>query len=216
MLINDIVTKNPADRVKKIKNNEEKNVVYLNEDEIAEIRENIYYCVNTEDNQFVNRNLAIFNIGVTTGLRVSAIININVDDIDFKEMSMQVIEKGNKYRTVFIGENTMDSIKKWLVDRDKILKDNNKTSDALFLNSHGERITISCIRYMLKRETSFLGKNITPHKLRSTCAMNLYDKTHDIYLVQQQLGHKNIQNTEIYAKASEKRRRDATNILDNI
>ena len=65
----------------------------------------------------------------------------------------------------------------------------------------------------MRRETSEFDKKITPHKMRSTCATKLYNKEGDIYLVAQQLGHKNIKNTMIYAQATEERRK-AANILD--
>ena len=64
---------------------------------------------------------------------------------------------------------------------------------------------------MLSEET---GKKITPHKMRATCATRLYESTGDIYLVQQQLGHKSIENTKRYAKVSDEKRREAASILD--
>ena len=66
----------------------------------------------------------------------------------------------------------------------------------------------------IKRYTKGINKHITPHKMRSTCAMKLYDKTGDIYLTAQQLGHANIKNTMIYAKATDEKRRMAAEILD--
>ena len=61
-----------------------------------------------------------------------------------------------------------------------------------------------------------IDKNITPHKMRSTCGMNLYNKTGDIYLTQNVLGHSNIKNTMIYVKATEKQQRAAVNTLDSL
>ena len=60
------------------------------------------------------------------------------------------------------------------------------------------------------------GKKLTPHKMRATCATRLYEQTGDIYLVQQQLGHKNIKNTERYAKVSDQKMTEAANILNNL
>jgi site-specific recombinase XerC len=60
------------------------------------------------------------------------------------------------------------------------------------------------------------GKKISPHKLRSTCAVNIYEQTGDIYLAKEVLGHKNVANTQRYAMASAKKKRNAANILDNL
>lgn len=218
LLDNDIVDKNPTDKVRKVKNNKQKDIVYLTPKEIEEIRDNIEtgYKAHGNDLLFCKRDLAIFNIGVSTGLRISAIVNINLEDIDFDNNTISVVEKGNKYRTVYIGENTKKSILNWLEDKKKYWSDVSDKSDALFINQSGERLRSSYVNTTLKRVTETLDKKITPHKLRSTCAMNLYEQTHDIYLVQQQLGHKDIRNTEIYAKASDAKRREAANILDNL
>ena len=77
-------------------------------------------------------------------------------------------------------------------------------------------MTTECVRQLIKRNTYNIDKNITPHKMRATCATRLYEQTGDIYLVQQQLGHKSINNTRRYAKVSEQKRRDAAYILDAI
>ena len=61
-----------------------------------------------------------------------------------------------------------------------------------------------------------INKKITPHKMRSTCGMNLYGKTGDIYLTQSVLGHENINNTKIYVKATEEQRKRAADILDDL
>ena len=66
----------------------------------------------------------------------------------------------------------------------------------------------------IQKVTQNLDKNITPHKMRSTCAMKTYTKTGDIYLTAQQLGHKSLRNTTIYAKATEEMRREVAALLD--
>ena len=115
-------------------------------------------------------------------------------------------------RDIYIGDNTIQSIRTWLVDREKYAK--NSAQKALFISQKGNRISNSTVERMMKKETAGFGKRITPHKMRSTCATKLYNKKGDIYLVAQQLGHKNIRNTMIYAQATEDNRRMAADILD--
>ena len=87
---------------------------------------------------------------------------------------------------------------------------------ALFVNKNGDRLTIGAVQYIVNLCGMYIGKHLSTHKLRSTCAMMLYDKTGDIYLVQQQLGHKDIRNTMIYAKAYEKKMKKTVKLLDEI
>lgn len=72
------------------------------------------------------------------------------------------------------------------------------------------------IAEIIKRNTINIDKHITPHKMRSTCATNLYEKTNDIYLVQEVLGHKNIANTRRYARMSEEKKKNAADIMDKL
>lgn len=212
LIKNDYADKNPCDNDMKLKILEKDTVVYLTDKEVKSIKNSIsnedYY-----DERLRSRDLCVIQIGCSTGLRVSAIVNIDIEDIDFENKYITVIEKGNKKRNVYIGDNTIQCIKKWMNDRTIIMEDNVK--GALFINPQThKRISTSVIRRILQRETQTMNKHITPHKMRSTCAMKLYDKTGDIYLTAQQLGHANIKNTMIYAKATEEKRRMAADLLD--
>lgn len=206
---NEFVINNPCSAKKKLKIEEKTSVIYMTDSEVKKIKGNaavnkIKYC---------NRDLCIITLGCATGLRVSAIVNIDIDDIDFEQHTITVIEKGDKKRVIFIGENTTDSILKWMRDRAEILK--GKEEKALFISQKTKkRLSVDAVQDMIRKNAKGIGKHITPHKMRSTCGMKLYDKTGDIYLTAQQLGHKNIQNTMIYAKATEEKLKKAAEILD--
>jgi len=212
LIKNGFVDKNPCDNDMKLKIAEKESVVYMTDEEIHKLKENIVSCKNRHSDRFVLRDLCIVQLGCATGLRVSAIVNIDIDDIDFEQMTIKVVEKGNKVRTIYIGENTVNSIKNWLKER--VITVRNKEERALFIGNHGGRMSASAVRNLLKHDAGEFGKHITPHKMRSTCAMKLYDKTGDIYLTAQQLGHANVKNTMIYAKATEEKRRMAADLLD--
>lgn len=209
LLENHIVKENPCIGKKAPKDAEIHDVVYMTEEDI---RKMIKAISDNEDYDIIMRDLAIFELGCKTGLRVSAIVNIDISDIDFKNMTITVIEKGNIKKKVYVGEKTMEAITDWIKYR------NSCETDALFVNSRGSRMKVLHVQKMIRDYANKAGldKKITPHKMRATCATNLYEATGDIYLVQQQLGHKNISNTMKYARVSDKKRREATDILDNL
>lgn len=204
---NELISKNPCSSDMKLKIEEKDSVIYMTETEVDKIKS------TTLDRKFKykNRDLCIITLGCSTGLRVSAIVNIDIEDIDFDENTITVVEKGKKKRTIYIGNNTADMIRSWMDERESIVGNN---QGPLFISQKKNRISVRAVQEMMQKVSKGMGKHITPHKMRSTCAMKLYEKTGDIYLTAQQLGHANIKNTMIYAKATEDRRREAAMILD--
>lgn len=204
---NDLIKANPYNSDMKLKQDKSDTVVYMTEDEINKVKQ----AAVSAKIKYANRDLCIITLGCSTGLRVSAIRNIDIEDIDFEDRTISVIEKGNKKRIIYIGDNTIRVIKTWMEDRAKIY---GNYTGPLFMSQKGNRMAVRTIQDMIHNATKGIGKHITPHKMRSTCAMRLYEKTGDIYLTAQQLGHTNISNTMIYAKATEERRREAAELLD--
>lgn len=212
---NDIIEKNPCKKVEVPKDKEEKNITSLTTEEIRVIQNNIINRGKKRGKRYNTRDLCIISLGFTTGLRVSAITEINVSDIDFDNNTITVIEKGNIKRKIMIGDKTKELLLKWINERNKLLIGHEPT-DALFINKNKTRISTTSIRKMIAKESYNINKHVTPHKMRSTCATNLYEATGDIYLVQAQLGHSNIANTRRYAKISNEKITLATSILNNL
>jgi len=205
------ITENPCDDADTPHPNNKKEVVFMTPDEVRQVESVI--AQNSRRN-LVARNLAIFSLGCTTGLRVESIVEINVADLDLEHGSITVVEKGNKERTVYLGRKTINYIRKWLEVRDKMEKED---TDALFLTPvTKKRITTFTVTNMLKESTKCIGKKITPHKMRSTCGTNLYQKTGDIYLVAQVLGHNNIASTKRYAQVDKTKRTNAAKIMNDL
>lgn len=204
---NDFVKANPCSKESKLKTESSDTVIYMTEEEVEQIK----LKVANGRPKHASRNLCIITLGCATGLRVSAIRNIDIEDIDFEEKVIHVIEKGNKKRDVLIGDNTIKIIRNWMRDREKVY---GTTTGPLFLSQKKNRLSVRMIEEMIQAAAEGIDKHITPHKMRSTCAMRLYDRTGDIYLTAQQLGHANISTTMIYAKATDDRRREAATILD--
>ena len=212
----DIIEKNPCAKIKTPKDTKQRTVVYMTEDEIDdtrfEIRNNI---ADRQDSELMaTRNLLIFNLGCRTGLRESAIAEINVEDIDFVSKKITVTEKGGVTRDVWIGDDTINLIREWLGIRAKILGDKVDTCNALFISNRKKRISNVSIYSIITGATKKLDKHISPHKMRSTCAVMIYEKTGDIYAAADVLGHKNIQNTKKYTTVSERKKASLANMLD--
>lgn len=210
-----VVDVNPCDDVETPRDNKEHEIVVMKQDDIDEMLLNIKNGINSykckeSQKKWRTRDELIIILGITTGLRVSALVGINVSDINFKNGYIRVNEKGNVDKKVFIGNKTKKLLQKWLEERE-VMYDN--LDDAVFICNGGKRMSVRTMENIIKKISN--GK-FTPHKMRATCATRLYEATGDIYRVQQQLGHKSIKNTERYAKVSEKKKMESANILDSM
>lgn len=208
----ELVDKNPCKRASKPKLKGVKDVVYLTEEEIELIKSNIR---NNTKGWCRTRDLAILVLAIRTGMRVTSICEINISDINFEEGYITAVEKGNKVREIPISENTIKMLLNWIDERNAMWGTYEK-NDALFVANTRKRISQKSIERMVKKNSKGINKKITPHKLRSTCATNLYDKTGDIYLVADVLGHANIQNTKRYTNIGQEKKNKVKEIMDSI
>lgn len=219
---NDYIEKNPCNRLKAPKVNQQPTPVIMTKEEINKIKDYILYSEKTfyhndENEEYWRlRDYLIFTLGCRTGLRCSAIAAIDISDINMDDNFFSVTEKGNVLRNIYFGDNTKEIIQKWIVARSRIMS--NDTTPALFITKKRERISTNTIGYMIGRYASDVipDKHITPHKMRSTCATNLWEETHDIYMVANQLGHKNLANTKRYTDIAESESRRVATILDEL
>lgn len=209
---NKYIDTNPVSKKTRPKNTDNPSVTYLTEKEINDMIESIK---EKAPKSMVNRDLCIFILGVTTGLRVAAITQINIEDVDFDNRVIRVIEKRNKSFNIILGETICVLLKNWMEDRKKYFFD--ADTNALFVSQYKKRISYDAVRkLMIKYADGVTTKNVTPHVMRHTCATNLYEKTGDIYLCSAQLHHSNVTTTQRYAEISDKSMQKAANILDDI
>lgn len=212
LVMDDYIDINPMTKTKRPKNKKEKPIVYLEQDEISSIIDRVK---NESKPQFVNRDLAIITLGVGTGIRVGALVQINVNDIDFKENTIHVIEKGGKERYLKFGTNTRNILSAWLIDRETYFKD--VDTDALFISQHRRRLTTEGVRkFMDKYANGINGKHITAHSMRKSAATNLVKAGVDIQTVADMLGHQSVTTTQRYAAVLEQNKQQATDALDNL
>jgi site-specific recombinase XerD len=189
----------------------EHTVTYLTPQEI----ESIFMRIQTESRKKKkNRDICIVALGLTTGLRVSAIVNINIENIDFDMNTIKIIEKGRKIRTISFAENLRNILLVWLKDREIYF--NGEQTGPLFLSQKKTRLSIDAVGAVINKYTDHLQKHITPHKLRSSAAMNLYGAGTDILTISSLLGHESVTTTQRYVQAYEENKKKATNILDNL
>lgn len=162
-----------------------------------------------------NRDRLIFSLGVTVGLRVSAISQLDVDDIDLEHNTLQVIEKGDKYRVVEFGDNLKEQFKVYLEEREKYY--GKLPTNALFISQKKQRISNNTIRELLaKYADGVTDKHVSAHTLRRTSANLLYNKTGDIYLVGNHLGHADISTTKRYISVDEERQKNKVAFMDSV
>lgn len=149
-----------------------------------------------------NRDRLIFAMLLVTGLRISGLMSINVSDVSDiitgKRKGFEAIDKEEHIKTYYLDDKTIDLLKIWLKDRERILGEHQ--TDALFISLQKRRMTNAAVRAVVKKYTANIPEHVTPHKLRSTFATNLYEATGDIYIVADCLGHSNPQTTQRYAK----------------
>ena len=168
-----------------------------------------------EDNRNMERDYAIITLFLNCGMRLSELVGININDIDFSENKMNVIGKGNKERTIYLNKACMRAVHEYLDVRPKdgIKTDKLNSRKALFLSERRERISKRTVQHIVDKELIAAGldtKKYSTHKLRHTAATLMYQYGNvDIRALQEVLGHESISTTEIYTHVANQQARDA-------
>lgn len=157
------------------------------------------------DSPFDYRNKAMLELMYGSGLRVSELVNLELNDIDITNCLIRISGKGSKEREVPIGEYSIDYLKKYLDVRDSLLKGG--PCNKLFVNNHGKGISRQGFFKMLKNLLleKGLNPNISPHTLRHSFATHLVNRGADLRSIQEMLGHSDISTTKIYTKVSDEK-----------
>jgi len=146
------------------------------------------------------RNKAMIELLYASGMRVSELLNMNLNDLYLKMGFVRCMGKGSKERIVPIGEVATGALEVYLRgSRQELLKES-KQVDALFLNRLGNRMSRQGFWKILKAQAKIagIGKEISPHKLRHSFATHLTQNGADLRVVQELLGHADISTTQIY------------------
>ena len=156
--------------------------------------------VNITDDAILSvRDHAILELFYSSGLRLSELVNLNLDALDFSEGTVTVTGKGNKTRIVPLGSHAIQAIQTWMQKRANLLI-NNAAEKAVFIGSQGRRIGARNLQYRLKEWSIKQGINssVHPHMLRHSFASHVLQSSQDLRAVQEMLGHANISTTQVY------------------
>lgn len=203
----------------------EKEIVAMNEDDVARLLAAVKDTTGLNKRnievhkQVESRDYALLVLGLGTGLRVSEIIGIDIDDIDFKEAKITVVRKGGDQDHVYFNQDVEDALLDYKNNCRDILIKNNKKEHAFFVNSNGTRLTTRYVEMLTLKyaKRAGLSDKITPHVLRKSFGTLLYRESGDIYMVKDALHHSNIQTTvKYYAKQSDENKRKAADLAANI
>ncbi len=146
------------------------------------------------------RNYAMLELLYATGMRISELININLNDITLDHMFLKCLGKGSKERIVPFGEEAKDAIEKYFEYGRPRLLGKKIGAKALFVNKDGGKVSRQTFWKFLKNRAFEVGitKNISPHILRHSFATHLLENGTDLRFVQELLGHSSLSTTQIY------------------
>ena len=155
-----------------------------------------------EDSILAMRDHAILELFYSSGLRLSELVNLDLNALDMVEAEVTVTGKGNKTRIVPVGSHAITALKNWLTARANISLQNTRQADinAIFLTERGTRISPRAVQYRIKQLAIKQGiaSNAYPHLLRHSFATHVLQSSGDLRAVQELLGHANISTTQVY------------------
>ena len=199
----------------------EKPIIRLEPNEVAELlktaedgsglsqRQKIYHQSTAV------RDTAILTLFLGTGMRISELVGINMDDLNFMSNEVRITRKGGNEELMVFGQEVRTALLNYLLIREGAVAVQGHEK-ALFLSIQKKRMTVRSVEQLVKKYAKLAAplKSISPHKLRSTYGTMLYRETGDIYLVADVLGHKDVNTTrKHYAAMSEDRRRLAAEVI---
>lgn len=186
------ITSNPCENIISPKL-EKKLPVYLREEDINKILDFEFNTV------YDYRNKAMLELLYATGLRISELLNLKLNDIDYNEGFVRILGKGKKERVVPIGEIALKYLNIYLKNyRSELLKQ--KISDYIFISNASTKMTRQGFFKIIKLqcEKKGINKEISPHTIRHSFATHLLAHGADLRIIQELLGHEDIATTQIY------------------
>lgn len=200
-----------------------KPILYMEDSEVETMMDIILNGTGLSDKQKdfnkINsiRDYAIVMLFLGTGMRISELIGINLDDLDLNINAVLITRKGGNSEILYFPDQVAKALSDYIELRSNLdIQDGHK--NALFLSLQRKRISARAVQNLVKKYATLaapLKKRLSPHKLRSTYATNLYQNTGDIYLVADALGHSDVNTTrKHYAAMSDEHRRQAAEFIN--
>ena len=191
-----------------------KEIIRLEKDEVSRLLNAVESPTEFTDRQreynknTFERDNAIITLFLGTGIRISELVGLNVENFDFAQNAFLVTRKGGNQTMLYFSNEVAMALKTWLEKRATL--ELPKEEKAMFISLQNKRISIRAVENLVKKFAQIASplKKISPHKLRSTFGTNLYKETRDIYIVADVLGHKDVNTTKKhYAAISEDMRK---------
>ena len=154
----------------------------------------------------LQRNIVMLELLYASGMRVSEIVNLNIEQINLSTNEIRVWGKGSKERVVLIGTPAARALGHYIKDGRLTLLDEKK-SNALFVTRYGKRLLARRVQKILEQYSKIVDKKVHPHMLRHTFATHLLDGGADLKVVQELLGHADLSSTQIYTHVTQNRAR---------
>lgn len=206
------IRSNPVELIKRGRV-KKKEIIYLESDEKQELLSAVESGDKLPQNmrkfhdlRTSKRDTAICTLFLDTGIRVSELVGMNINDINFSKHSISVFRKGGNFDTVYMSDMAEGIIDDYLQNGRPSYKPSEK-EEAVFLNRSGNRISVRSVEKLIKKymlsAVPDKADRITPHKLRTTFAENMLLKTGDVEKVQKLMGHSSISSTMHYVTSTE-------------
>jgi len=197
-----IVQNNPVQETSRPPKKDKVNRVFLSFEDLNAILETVKNGAGShkavaKQREWVERDILILFLFMNTGMRKTALSEINIEDISFENETLIVIDKRNKHQEYSISADMKKTILEWLTKREKLLA--GEKCDALFISSLRKRMSERAIYNLVKKYSEeALGYSISPHKLRAAFVSLYYEATGDIKATCEAVGHADIATTSIY------------------
>jgi len=200
-----VIAANPCETVKTPRL-EKRLPVFL---DTIEIKELLNFPIQNSDSLLGIRDRAVLELLYATGVRVSELVGISLQDMDISGRTIIVTGKGSKERIVLMGNTAVLAIEKYLrVTRPKLLMQRGAVPEKkLFLNFRGTALTDRSVRRIVEKyvEIVAISKKVSPHTIRHSFATHLLDNGADLRSVQELLGHVNLTTTQLYTHLTTER-----------
>jgi integrase/recombinase XerC len=159
--------------------------------------DNMQQLLNIEGDDWLScRDRAILELFYSSGLRLSELVDLNLNDLDLRDAVITVTGKGQKTRRLPIGSFAIKALSEWLLVRSDV----GSNSESVFLSNRGKRLGQRAIQLRLKKYSVQQGitQGVHPHMLRHSFASHMLESSGDLRAVQELLGHANISTTQVY------------------
>ncbi len=220
---NKLINFNPVLAAQKVKIKQSDSVLHIDINDQLKLLNSVDSGSNLDTkkqkyhDRYRERDYALLLLLLDTGIRVSELNQLNIEDVDLDDCSMVIVRKGGDTATVYFSDETRQALDNYIELRrsfDFALLG----SDPLFTTLKGSRLCVRAIEKMVKKYTESslpgIGAKLSPHKMRASFAMAFYEEEKDILALQRKLGHKNLAATNIYAKATDKKMQETRSVLE--